>query len=101
MAKKTEALLLIAALFVMAGCGNHETKSSSASGSAAMQSSAMLTPEDLGELGGTIHKNPSDAKRLLEEHGLTDEAFAAQVRKVAEDPAASKRYAAAYNRAGA
>lgn len=66
---------------------------------ATAQSAANLTPEQLGELGAEIKKNPNDSQRLLTEKGLTEESFEQAVRKVSEDPQASKRYADAYKRA--
>jgi ABC-type enterochelin transport system substrate-binding protein len=68
---------------------------------AADQKQADLTPEQLGELGAQIRKNPNDAKRLLTQHGLNEQTFEQAVRKVSEDPAASKRYAESYKKAGA
>lgn len=58
---------------------------------------ASLTPEQLGQLGAKIKRQPEDAQRLLSEQGLTEETFEQQIRKVTEDAEASKRYAAAFN----
>ena len=60
---------------------------------------ASLSPEDLGELGARIEKQPNDAQKLLSEKGLNDQSFEQAIRKIAEDPEASKRYAEAYKRA--
>ena len=60
-----------------------------------------LTPEQLGELGAKIRKTPDRANELLSEHGLTEQTFESQIRKVTEDPEASKRYADAYKKARA
>ena len=60
-----------------------------------------LTPEQLGELGAKIRKTPDRANELLSEHGLTQQTFESQIRKVTEDPEASKRYAEAYRKASA
>ena len=57
------------------------------------------SPEQLGELGAQIKKQPNDADKLLADHGLTEETFAAAVRKVSENPADAKRYASAYKSA--
>lgn len=62
---------------------------------------STLTPEQLGELGAQIKKSPNDAQKLLTDRGLTEQSFEQAVRKVAEDPAASKRYTEAYHKAGA
>ncbi|SRR5258708_4832800 len=91
------ALLLIAA-----GCKGNGGSATSGSTSvdANQQTSASIapatTPEQLGALGAQIKKQPNDAHRLLVEHGLNEQSFAAAIRKVSEDPAAAKRYAAAY-----
>lgn len=58
-----------------------------------------LTPEELGELGARIEKQPDQAKQLLAEKKLDEKSFEAQIRKVTESPAASKRYAEAYKKA--
>ena len=62
---------------------------------------AELTPEELGELGARIEKNPNEARKLLSEKGLNEESFEQAVRRISEDPAASRRYAEAYRRASA
>ena len=90
------ALLLIAA-----GCkGNGGSATSGSTSVDANQPSTSIapatTPEQLGALGAQIKKQPNDAHRLLIEHGLNEQSFAAAIRKVSEDPAAAKRYAAAY-----
>jgi hypothetical protein len=69
---------------------------SSATSSVTASNASTLSPEQLGTLGAQIKKQPSDAHRLLQEQGLTEQAFASAIRKVSEDPAAAKRYAAAY-----
>ncbi len=58
-----------------------------------------LSPEELGKLGAEIKKHPNDAQKLLSEKGLTEEQFEKAVRKVAESPEDSKRYAEAYKKA--
>jgi len=60
-----------------------------------------LTPEQLGELGAQIHKEPARADELLSQRGLTQESFEKAIRDVTESPEASRRYAASYKRAGA
>lgn len=65
------------------------------------QASLQLSPEQLGELGAQIQKTPDRASALLTQHGLTQQSFEAQIRKVTESPDASKRYAAAYRKAKA
>jgi hypothetical protein len=89
---RSTAILLVL-LASLAGCSND--RPATAAGSAPVAKSE-LTPEQLGELGARIRSNPSDAERLLSERGLDEKSFTAAVRKVSEDPAASKRYASAY-----
>lgn len=104
--KNTSIAIAGLALVLAFGCKNQsDTTTSSAAGStstnasASSSSQATLSPEDLGELGAKIKKNPNDAQKLLSEKGLTTESFEQQVRQVAQDPEASKRYAAAYKKA--
>jgi hypothetical protein len=98
----TATAFALAAVLITAACSKgtvtatHDTTDSSAP-----VAQASLTPEELGELGAAIKKNPSDAEKLLSAKGMTEAAFSQAVRKVAEDPAASQRYAAAYKKAGA
>ena len=96
--KKTSIVIALTALLAF-GCKNKSTSSSTPSDNVATTSvSQTLTPEELGELGAKIKKNPDDAQKLLSEKGLTTESFEQQVRKVSEDPEASKKYAAAYRK---
>ena len=97
MRKITIALALIA--LIAGGCSKKTNEITETSAPAVTQ--ASLTPEELGELGAKIKKQPGDASRLLQERGLTEESFEQQIRKVAEDPKASKRYAEAYRKASA
>ena|SRR2546422_11336451 len=93
--------IAILALILVAGCKNKtSTESTSATGNnATVAQAANLTPEQLGELGAKIKKHPAEAQKLLSDQGLTEESFKQAVRKVSEDPAASKRYAEAYKKA--
>lgn len=99
------ALSMVMLLALAGGCAKTGNDHSSAAtkGAAATDQvkSAELTPEQLGELGAKIKKNPDRAQELLTEQGLTETAFEAQIRKVTEDPDASKRYAEAYKKASA
>lgn len=102
--KRTSLAIATLTLIVTLGCSKDATKATSASPSSSPTSVAAqttLTPEDLGALGARIKKNPADAQKLLSEKGLTEESFAHAIRKVAENPEESKRYAAAYKAAGA
>lgn len=98
------ALLALSILMAIAACKNNTTtpatsSSTPASGNAAVTASATsLTPEQLGELGASIHKHPSEGTKILSDRGLTQEQFERAIRQVSSDPEASKRYAAAYKR---
>jgi len=92
--------IAILALVLIVGCKNKaSTASTSATGNDTTVAQANLTPEQLGELGAKITKNPGEAQKLLSEQGLTEDSFKQAVRKVSEDPAASKRYTEAYKKA--
>lgn len=67
----------------------------------ASASAGELTPEQLGELGAQIRKEPARADELLAQRGLTPQSFEQQIRQVTENPDASKRYAEAYRKASA
>jgi membrane-bound lytic murein transglycosylase B len=88
----------------LAACSK-EPKSSASAGAAvdppAVAQSQDLTPEQLGELGARISKDSAKAKQILSEHGLDEKTFEQKIRKVTEDPEASKRYAAAFEKAKA
>ena len=93
--------IAILALVLIVGCKNKAStgSTSSATGNDTTVAQANLTPEQLGELGAKIKKHPAEAQKLLSDQGLTEESFKQAVRKVSEDPAASKRYAEAYKKA--
>ncbi|MBV8545878.1 MAG: hypothetical protein JO093_03340 [Acidobacteria bacterium] len=98
-----KTLLALTMLVAIAACKNNTTTpatlSTPASGNAAVASSApSLTPEQLGELGASIHKHPTEGTKILSDRGLTQEQFERAIRQVSSDPEASKRYAAAYKR---
>jgi hypothetical protein len=102
--KNTSIVIAAFALVLASGCKNQSSTTASAPGStdttsASSASQSTLSPEDLGELGAKIKKNPADAQKLLSAKGLTEQSFEQQVRQVAQDPEASKRYAAAYKKA--
>lgn len=86
-------LLLSSSLFL--AC-NRESKVDQTGSSASTVTGTEPTPEQLGELGARIKKNPADAARLLSEKGLTEESFETAIRKVTEDKEASRRYAEAF-----
>jgi hypothetical protein len=91
------------ALVMLFGCKNQNQYQSSnantpSNNSVSSQQATNLSPEELGELGAKIKKHPKDAQKLLSDKGLTEEQFEQAVRKVAESPEQSKRYAEAYKK---
>lgn len=100
---------LAIAAALLAGCGNKGATTTEASSSAAPSTqtaagaqttaAASMTPEQLGTLGAQIKKQPNDADRILADHGMNVQSFAAAVRKVSESPDAAKRYSAAFKSA--
>ncbi|MDP9190999.1 MAG: hypothetical protein M3P06_04770 [Acidobacteriota bacterium] len=100
---KHTLIALTALLALAGGCKQQETASVSSETTAAATTEAKqaLTPEQLGELGAQIEKTPDQAASLLSEHGLNAKTFEQQIRKITEDPEASKRYASAYEKAKA
>jgi hypothetical protein len=99
--KKISIAIATLALVLTFGCKNqNQTASSSGDNSTGNTvSSTNMSPEDLGTLGAEIKRHPKDAQRLLSDKGLTEQQFEQAVRKVAESPEQSKRYADAYKKA--
>jgi len=99
--KKISIAVATLALVLTFGCKNqNQTASSSGDNSTGNTVSATnMSPEDLGTLGAEIKKHPNDAQKLLSDKGLTEQQFEQAVRKVAESPDQSKRYADAYKKA--
>ena len=85
--------------FLAIACSDTERASTGADSALSAPSTTALTPEQLGELGAAIKKHPDNAQKLLSEQGLDDKSFEQAIRKISEDPAASKRYTEAYKRA--
>lgn len=100
--KRSLIALSATLLLIAAGCKGNQglgTTGSTPAGTTSVASASnasTLSPEQLGSLGAQIKKQPGDAHRLLQQQGLSEESFANAIRKVSEDPAAAKRYAAAY-----
>ncbi|HMC21281.1 MAG TPA: hypothetical protein VKL19_05510 [Thermoanaerobaculia bacterium] len=98
-------LIAIAALTLTLafGCKNQTNTASStpnnSNNTVSTQQTTNLSPEELGELGAKIKKHPADAQKLLSEKGLTEQQFEQAVRKIAESPEDSKKYAEAYKKA--
>ena len=90
------AVLISAAL--LAGCQKEGTAGTADEPAVETKAAAQvhLTPEELGEMGAQIAKNPENAKSILEARGLNEASFEKAVREVTEDPEASKKYAEAY-----
>ena len=102
--KTTSMALALCALLAAGACSNDQNQPAADASKApavATPQQADLTPEQLGELGAQIRKNPADAQRLLSARGLDEQKFEQAVRKVSEDPAAAKRYSESYKKAGA
>jgi hypothetical protein len=86
-------------LLLAAGCKNkNQPSANNAPASAPTTQAASVTPEQLGEIGAQIKRHPKEAQSILSDHGLTEESFERAIRQVSSDPAASKRYAAAFKR---
>ncbi|MEA2327875.1 MAG: hypothetical protein QOE68_2834 [Thermoanaerobaculia bacterium] len=93
------SILALSMLMAIAACKNNTTTPATSSANAPVAASATsLTPEQLGELGASIHKHPAEGTKILSDHGMTQEQFEHAIRQVSSDPEASKRYAAAYKR---
>lgn len=89
--------LTIVTLVLAAGCKNNASSTAASSGNNATNfATSSLSPEQLGTIGAQIKKTPNDADKILADHGLNEQSFAAAVRKVSENPADAKRYATAY-----
>jgi hypothetical protein len=94
-------------LFLMIACGGRDAQNvrsaHTAKPPAATETTTApatpLTPEQLGELGAQIRKEPARAQELLASHGLNAQSFEKAIRDVTENPDASKRYAEAYRKA--
>lgn len=94
-------LLTTSLLALALACGGQDATSAKNDATAETTAGAnSLTPEQLGELGARIRKEPARANELLTQRGLTEESFEQAIRNVTEDPEASKRYAESYRKAG-
>jgi hypothetical protein len=92
----------IVTLVLAAGCKSNSSSTTASSGNTdatSVASASSLSPEQLGTIGAQIKKTPNDADKILADHGLNEQSFASAVRKVSENPADAKRYAAAYKSA--
>ena len=94
----------IVAILLLTACGkqHHETAATSATTATTSQAaSTTLTPEELGDLGARIQKEPARADEILSQRGLNQQSFEKAIRDVTENADASKRYAASYKKASA
>ena len=97
-----QAITITLLLTLGIACGQSDrVASNSAPAPAATAAKTTLSPEQLGELGAQINRQPDRANELLTHHGLTQESFEKEIRQITEDPQASRRYASAYKRANA
>ncbi len=90
----------LVAVFILSGCKGEGTVASDTRSGDEARVEVNLTPEQLGELGAQIAKDPENGKKLLEERGLDEASFEKAVREVTEDAEASKKYAEAYRNQG-
>jgi len=97
--RRTLSIAVVA--FVLAGaCGQRQQQAPPAASSPSPSVVAARTsPEQLGEIGAAIRKEPAKADSILAAHGLDEKSFEAAIRKLSEDPAGSRRYAAAFKKA--
>lgn len=98
-----KAFTLVLTLALAAACSNEQKTADVVmpAPAAAAAKAADLTPEQLGELGAQIRKEPSKADEILSQRGLDKASFEKAIRDVTENPEGSKRYAEAYRKASA
>ncbi len=97
--RKTSIAIAALALVLAFGCKQKSSTESYPASANQPTVSQNLTPEQLGEIGAQIKKHPSQAKKILSDHGLDQASFEKAIRQVASDPAASRRYRDAYKKA--
>jgi hypothetical protein len=100
MKQATITITIILATVLFVGCQQDKAVSEvhSSEAAEAPATAASLTPEQLGEIGAEIQKQPDQAKQTLEKHGLNEKSFEEAVRKITENPEESKRYAESYKK---
>ena len=89
------------ALSLAAACGKDEKPAGDGQPVVARPAARSLTPEQLGEIGAEIRKDPGRAEEILTRRGLDRRTFEKQIRDVTENPDAAKRYAEAYRKSSA
>lgn len=99
--KLAVALLTLTLMTALGGCRREANAPSSTTASVATTTAASgaLTPEQLGELGAGIRKDPANADALLAKHHLTRQSFEQAIRDVTENVETARRYAEAYRKA--
>ena len=92
---------LVLTLALAGACRNEQTQTNANQPVPAQTANAAadMTPEQLGELGAQIRKDPARANDILSQRGMTPQSFEKAIRDVTENPDASKRYAEAYRKA--
>lgn len=101
MMKSATTFFFVVAMALFGACANdNDSQTTATSANKTSVAAHDMTPEQLGELGAKIQKEPDQADKYLSEHGLTRDTFEAAIRKVTEDPDASKRYAEAFRKSG-
>ncbi len=97
--RKTSIAIAALTLVLAFGCKQKSSTESYSTPGQETAASQNLTPEQLGAIGAEIKKHPSDAEKILSEHGLTVASFEKAIRDVSSDPASSRRYRDAYKKA--
>jgi len=95
-------LSLVLVMLTLPACRNeHQATPSTANAPVAATAAPALSPEQLGDLGAQIARDPAHANDLLAQNHLTRAQFEKAIREVTESADASKRYTAAYKKASA
>jgi hypothetical protein len=100
--RRLAVLPLMLVLLLAGACGDDRKHAAGPESTVAQPAKAgQLTPEQLGQIGADIRKEPGRAEEILAGRGLDKRSFEKQIRALTENPEASRRYAAAYRRASA
>jgi len=94
-------LSLVLVMLTLPACRNEHQATSSNTNAPVAATASTLTPEQLGDLGAQIARDPAHANDLLAQNHLTRAQFEKAIREVTESADASKRYTAAYKKASA
>lgn len=96
--RKTLFAIVTISLLLAGACRQEQTTTAEGA-SPSVTAPHTMSPEELGELGARIRKQPERANELLGQHGMNQESFEQAIRKVTENPDDSRKYAEAYKRA--